>query len=579
MSYRWSNRLKRYMLALAAALMIAVTVQGFGSAGQTPVPGPATINYGMNSDLPDIEAIWAEPLSEPSPEGNVLLVARFANGPQLERRLAFQIGKRDIVLRDDGIGGDKQAGDGRFSAIARLDLDELRANQNRIQELQRKLGRHLTVPVFEGRQKVAERRILLPDSNGPDDILQLRPMGIVEAVDPEKSLVIRDPKVIEDPTRTFNPCTGIGTPLGKWTFGHLIQQMANRSATGIKPHKFVKQWLKQWEKKQVVNGVVVPKRSRIRSLIIDPWQQASGGADKPLDLAKAPFRLLAIVNRVDLRDNSASAGSAGEARFVFAALGPGCQPLQFTVIFEYGIQRSDCQAVRDWAKQWFDLGSLELGSPEYNTALEAITEQFVRAGADPSKPNGSMLNQLRTNEIALTSPWELREFKLSAEGELKQVTVKKTPDLSFNRTAVLANFVNGNEADILAEKHVVPDQFPVGNSFLAGSAPMPDRVFWDNPTTGPVITSREARHKFSLQTCNGCHQGETNTEFTHIKPTPFGTPAELSGFMTGISVADPPDGSPIREFNELQRRAADLDQLVNSSCVIELLHKPLRMTH
>ncbi len=260
MRYRWSNRLKRYILALAVASIFAITLHGFVSAGQTPVPSPATINRGMGSDLPDIEAIWAEQLSEPGPEGNVLLVVRFANGPHLERRLALQIGGSDIVLRDDGIGGDRQAGDGMFSAIAKLDLDELRANQNRIQELQRKLGRHLTVPVFEGRQKVAERLILLPDSNGSDDVLQLGPMGIVEAVDPEKSLLIRDLRVVEDPTRTFNPCTGRGTPMGAWTFGRLFQQMANRSATKIKPQKFLKQWLKQWEKDQVVNGLVVPKR-------------------------------------------------------------------------------------------------------------------------------------------------------------------------------------------------------------------------------------------------------------------------------------------------------------------------------
>jgi hypothetical protein len=321
---------------------------------------------------------------------------------------------------------------------------------------------------------------------------------------------------------------------------------------------------------------VVPKRSRIKSLIIDPWKQAGGGK---FDLAKAPFRLLAIVNRVDLRNSASSSSSAGEARFVFGALGPGCQPLEFTVIFEFGIQRNDCEAVKDWARQWFDLGSLELGSGEYNAALEAITEQFVRAGAAPSKPNGSALNQLRTNEIAVGGEWELREFNLSATGALKQVTVKMTPDLSLNRTAVLANFVNENEADILADRHVVPDQFPGGNSFLAGAAPMPGFVFWDGPPTGPLITSREARHKFSLQTCNGCHLGETSTGFTHIKPAPFGFRAGLSGFMTGTAVFDPSDGLPLREFNELQRRAADLDQLVNSSCLTQLLHKPLRMTH
>jgi hypothetical protein len=233
--------------------------------------------------------------------------------------------------------------------------------------------------------------------------------------------------------------------------------------------------------------------------------------------------------------------------------------------------------VKDWARQWSDLGSLELGSAEYNAALEGITEQFVRAGAAPSKPNGSALNQLRINEIALGNAWELREFNLT-NGALKEVTVKMTPDLSFNRTAVLANFVNANEAAILADRHVVPEQF-AGNSFLGGAAPMAGVVIWDSPSSGPPITSREARQKFSLQTCNGCHLGETQTGFTHIGPAPFGIPARLSGFMTGIGVADPADGLPIREFNELQRRAADLDELVNTPCLVELFHKPLRMTH
>jgi hypothetical protein len=573
MSYKWSTRLKRYVLALALTFIL-VTVYGFGSTGQYFVPGSAT-NRGLNPDLPDIETIWAEPLPEPSPEGNVRLVVRFAKELQLEQRFAVQSGRSDLVLRDDGTGGDKQAGDGSFSAITTLDLDELRASQNRVQELQRKLGTNLTVPVFEGRQRVAERPIPPLDSGGSSDILHLSPMGIAEAVDPGKSLLIRDPRVVEDPTRTFNPCTGAGTPMGAWTFGHLMEQMINRSATNLKPQKFVKQWLKQFQKNQVVNGHLVPKRSRIKSLIINPWLEAGGGS---FDLAKAPFRLLAIVNRVDLRDSSSPRSNAGEARFVFGALGPGCLPLEFTVIFEFGIQRNDCGAVKDWARQWFDLGSLELGSAEYNTALEAITEQFVRAGAAPSKPNGSALNQLRTNEIALGGVWELREFNI-LDGALREVTVKMTPDVSFNRTAVLTDFVNSNEADILADRHVVPDQFPAGNPFLGGSAPMGGVVIWDNPTTGPLITSREARHKFSLQTCNGCHLGETQTGFLHIGPAPFGVPARLSLFMTGISVADAADGTPIRQFNELQRRAADLDQLVNTSCVVELLHKPLRMTH
>lgn len=43
---------------------------------------------------------------------------------------------------------------------------------------------------------------------------------------------------------------------------------------------------------------------------------------RQLDLAQSPFRLLAIVNRVDLRENSIyGGGDAGEGRLVFGAIG------------------------------------------------------------------------------------------------------------------------------------------------------------------------------------------------------------------------------------------------------------------
>jgi hypothetical protein len=89
----------------------------------------------------------------------------------------------------------------------------------------------------------------------------------------------------------------------------------------------------------------------------------------------------------------------------------------------------------------------------------------------------------------------------------------------------------------------------------------------------PLITNREARHKVALQTCNGCHFHETDLDtiaggqqFFHILPS-TNAPAPLSGFMTGIDVADPFAGAPVRHFDELERRATDLDALVNNQCL------------
>src|SRR6185369_6645455 len=122
--------------------------------------------------------------------------------------------------------------------------------------------------------------------------------------------------------------------------------------------------------------------------------------------------------------------------------------------------QNGCSGARAWAQQWMNLNTLQLGSPQYNAALEAITEQFAKAGADPSKPNGSALNQLRTDEIAIGSPWQLREFHIAASdsdaGHLREVTVKQTPDLSLNNSAAVADYVNQNAAAIKAQQHTVP---------------------------------------------------------------------------------------------------------------------------
>ena len=298
--------------------------------------------------------------------------------------------------------------------------------------------------------------------------------------------------------------------MGPWTFGHLMTQMANQPVTGIHPSTFVRNWLNKWMNDQVINGWTVAKRQQMQTLVIDPWVAASGGPHRPLNLAIAPFKLLAIVNRVDLRNNTVyGGGNAGEGRFVFGVIdrrptgkpdpytgqpAAGCGVTQFTVIFEYGIDRRGC-GIRDWGRQWHNLRNFVLGSARYNHELQAITDQFTRANAAPHKPNRSALNQLRTNEIELllnppTNPvWELREFKIGGDagvnpGQLEEATVKRTPDLTRNRTALRTQFINANEAAILAETHDVPLTF-MGQNFLGGSslAPRPTIVdtHWNHP--------------------------------------------------------------------------------------------------
>ncbi len=514
-------------------------------------------------------------------------------------------------------------------------------------------------------------------------------------IDRFKSLMITDISVTEDPVRTFNPCTGVGNPNGAWTFKTLMKNMANELSTGITVDSLTREWLDSWlqgtprltpgtinpqvntqvlDSRVHPNAPVTTQATSVLHTIIKPWlRAASGNSGTVIDslpssanywkrlwrrmvakgvdvMSFAPFKTTAIVNRVDLRGNSGYGGglnNAGEGRIVFSiikdpksdcgtAVSSLTQPfVGFTVIFEFGIPIFDCAALLSFQNRWRNLSDMAFGAP-FNEALEKITNVFTDANANPLKPNGSALNQLRTNEIANSSLlaggapfWQLREFFLPPVGifggsMLANTTTKLEPMSKYNGAvlnplnaantlidiATLANFVNANSAAIQANNYTVPDIVAGSGggtvNFLAGradvhspSATSTNHHWNGRGTTGAAtfITNDSARFVFSLNTCSGCHGGETKTVFTHIRFVGFGhniTPTSLSGglrdlssFLTGLGAdavgtdndADPnglffvtdaagrPVGSPtIRGFNDLLMREQSMRNLLCNGC-------------
>ena len=368
-------------------------------------------------------------------------------------------------------------------------------------------------------------------------------------INPASELLIRDVPVVEDPVRTVWTGATTTTADGAWTFGRLMTSMAGPND----PSAFVLAWLRQWETAQAVNGFTVAPRPAMNTLVTAPWLAASGGTR--LDLTKAPFRLLAIVNRMDLRN--LAAGSAGEGRFVFGVLDQAGNQTQFTVILEYRLPATTNADITTWANKWHALSAQTFGSPAYNTALEAVTNGFAAKNVAPTRPNGSSINQVRTNEIALSAPWEMREFHVDpTRGALVEATVSQTPDLSLNNSPTLASWVNANTPALLAGTDVVPATFN-GAPFLGGSALTNPGAFW----SAPGITNNDARFTLSVNTCNGCHQGETGTTFLHIAPRNPGAASVLSTFLTGKTLPDPVSGVT-RTFNDLDFRTRSLADIL-----------------
>jgi hypothetical protein len=382
-----------------------------------------------------------------------------------------------------------------------------------------------------------------------------------------RELTIRALSVVDDPIRTSMTGGAADDPrTGAWSFGRLMQRL---SPTDAQAADVTEAMFRTFLTDQTVNTFTIPARPNMDPFVLQPWPRTANGK---LDLTKAPMRLLAIVNRLDLED--LAIGKAGEGRIVFGVTDQLGNPLEFTVILEYMLPANDEDEFRAWADAFHGLQSLPFPSEEYNAALQAITDRFTARNSVPAMVNGNGIIDIRTDEVALlpgavvpadrfSTPWQLREFRLSpTTGFMVPFTVAQTADFdSVNNTERLGRFINQNEAIILTERHEVPPSFegaPLqGASIFNNSFFGPTFDVWD----APGITNPDARFRFALNTCSGCHGVESNVSFLQITPRFAGEQSELSPFLTGTDVSDPVTGQN-RRLAELARRRALLESVV-----------------
>ncbi len=407
-----------------------------------------------------------------------------------------------------------------------------------------------------------------------------------------KALLITDLDVVRNSARTSDPCSAVPGDEDKvWTLGHLLKKEAGKN--GKTANDYVKNWLDAWATTATVNG---QSFTPILSALSGPTVRTNWAKDAQNNylLHMAPLRLIAIVNRLDLRTfRPLGEPLGGEIRFVFAPMENG-RPLVTptpsdgrcmtrtdelsTIILEYSPVRADENAVVEWAKKWHALGSLSMGAT-YRTELAKLTEEVVNSGR---------LLRIRTNEGG-TGNWKLTEFEHHPTTKfLVRSTIKQSPTetLHSQSSTSLGTWIRDNESKLQGLKpeprtyrrpapvaaYALPDKFPGTSTWLRGAfndqPSSLDLGFWN--ATNPGMWQGawdEARHLFSFATCSGCHGKETGTAFLHIASSNSG-PAKLSGFMNGpFSAVDPVNPSITRQFNEMARREEDLSWLVSDGWV------------
>lgn len=382
-------------------------------------------------------------------------------------------------------------------------------------------------------------------------------------IDPYKELMIVHSSVVADPWRTSNLYDG------PWSFRWLMERLSADS--GLLPNQFVEAWLQQF-RLTAVPGTSVPLRDRRGADdLLARWRKDASGH---IDLADSPFRLLAIVNRID---KGTSLGDMGEGRFVFALVDPDThEPMSMTVIFEFHLPGQPKTTTTDHkqrqrnAMKWHALASLPFGH-SYNAALQQITDAFVTTYGTAS------LNQLRTDEIALAgqtllpgqpgpeagAPWELREFKIR-NGLLQVSPVQGTADDRLNGDPGFAQYLVDHAADVLAGKLVLGDYagYTSTESF--------SQTRWSFPDVGGQPFPDDVRGAFARGTCNGCHNAEQQSfpapqfpegaqlGFYHL--TPFPPSPSPGGALDGTERI-----SPFLKTKDLPRRATFLQNILQNA--------------
>ena len=335
-------------------------------------------------------------------------------------------------------------------------------------------------------------------------------------VDKQKYLLINSKEIVNDEARTrFIP--GDSTK-GAWSFVGLMAQIA---PAGADLEEFIVSWLNNWSAVKQLNGFSVTPRDVSR--ILNDWPRDNAGK---LDLSQAPFRLLAISNRIDMRSSVAADKRAGILNFVFGLYDqkPGSTyglPLKFNVSFEFEM-RTEVHSLIDWTLLWYKLGQANSSSLTYNSSLESITRDATYRNAKITKIVQSPFVNIRTEDFQFGNNGEFREFSLNLEGRLAQSPLKQTPDVSFNtdRKLELVQWINDNLSTVGSNK------FEVKKEFLAGSSTVPASSWLSDADLSPV-----ARSNFAMATCTGCHQSETRNSGIHVANRKADESSQISPFL------------------------------------------------
>lgn len=329
-----------------------------------------------------------------------------------------------------------------------------------------------------------------------------------------QELEIVDESIMND-VRTKN------TNNGPWSFGKVMESL---TPSEVLSEQFVLDWLREWH--ALIRQSRPEQAGKLYAKLICPWLKANPQnscnhdcthcAEEHLNLDQAPFRLIAISNRMDLGSKAHARFNSGEGRLVFAVTdGPAddslSENLATTIVVEFGLSNS--LSPLEWARAWHALSGFSDFGNDYKQQLEGITNAFML-----NSYSGDNFLQLRINDRTFSDTNMFIEFGWNdSRTRLKSRGLSNTPH--YQDLEELGVWVKTNQDEVLQDDYLLPSELLAGIVQLGDEIPQIDTV------------DAETNEALRLGSCQGCHAERlSSNEGFHVSPFEVNL-EKLSRFM------------------------------------------------
>jgi hypothetical protein len=465
-----------------------------------------------------------------------------------------------------------------------------------------------------------------PPSSTPDGALP--PDATVDPgfeLDPEKSIIITNRvgfAAVADPASRLT----LGRLLAeRHAFMNVKRVTEGRGSIGPREGTLMA-FTKLGEDTHEHNNVVPPERrigivheqgNPFRDLVLSRWDASGVELELPENEKDGPFRLLAVINRIDqagANDNPGGGNTLpedkrkflGEGRLVFGLTADDSngEPYPMTLIMEYhlpflnveegldGSTRyvgvttdfnqddiSDADWIEQrkrWASLWIELSKYSFESTEYQTKLRDIVALFARPEnsvalrigriIDPYDPNNAIrefeYRESYTQGGFLLAPRDLaRDVHPCVAQEpffaelVEQRWQASTRDMVYDYKWPSAI----DDQDAISDACGLPmgakaeEQGPRVHVSRFLADKWWPPLYGTSPTDPSINDMEEKRHDFAMTTCSGCHSRETGTPGFMIFPRAENADSALAPFLRGPVTVTLPNGVTY-SYNEIERR-------------------------